>query len=191
MKIAIIGGTFNPPHFAHLFFANEVRQKLKYDKIVFVPSSISAHKVKDINTLDKDRLNMLNLAIKNLPWAMVSECDLNRGGVTRTIDTISDIIREFSLDSKPGFILGDDLVEGFSNWKDPELIAEKSDLIIGIRKNVDFNFLYKHQTVDNRVFPLSSSEIRERVFNGFDIDFLIPDKVIEYIKKNELYSANY
>ena len=182
-----MGGTFNPPHFGHLFFANEVRQKIGYDKIIFVPSCISAHKIKDINTSDSHRLNMVKLAIQNLDWAQVSTCDLERGGVTRTVDTINDIYKEFSLSEKPGFILGDDLIEGFSKWKEPDQLANISDLIIGSREGSNLDFKYKHITVDNRVYPLSSSEIRNRVKKGVDIDFLMPVKVIEYIKKNELY----
>ncbi len=187
MKIAILGGTFNPPHFGHLFFANEVRQKLNYDKIIFIPSSISAHKKRDINTSDSDRIEMTKLAVENLSWAGFSDCDIKRGGVTRTLDTIEDIHKEFRLDSKPGFIIGDDLMSGFHLWKNPDLIAQNAELIIGVRESVISDFDYKFTQVSNRAFPLSSSEIRSRVKEGFDIDFLLPKEVIEYIKKNGLY----
>lgn len=187
MNIAIIGGTFNPPHFGHLFFANEVRQRLQYDKIVFVPSAVSAHKKRDKYTTNENRLEMLHLALENIPWALISDCDLKRGGVTRTIDTINDICKEFSLNNKPGFIIGDDLVKGFDKWKDPETIAKRANIVIGIRENHDFSFNYRHFLVKNRVFPLSSSEIRDCVKKGYDIDFLLPKKVIEYIHRNELY----
>lgn len=187
MRIAILGGTFNPPHFGHLFFANEVRQKLHYDKIVFVPSSISAHKKRDISTSDANRIAMTKLALKNLTWAEYSDCDIKRGGITRTIDTINDISKEYKLDSKPGFIIGDDLISGFHLWKDPDSIAQNTELIVGVRNSVIKDFKYNFTQVFNRIFPLSSSEIRSRVKEGVDIDFLLPEEVIEYIKKNGLY----
>jgi nicotinate-nucleotide adenylyltransferase len=190
MKIAILGGTFNPPHFGHLFFANEVRQKLGYDKIVFVPSNISAHKQQDKSISTENRIEMLKLSIKNLQWADVSLCDINRGGITRTVDTIEDIKIEFSLIEKPGFIIGDDLIKGFNNWKDPDKIAELADLIVGIRDLNEINLKYHYKSINNRIFPLSSSEIRERVLKGIDIDFLLPEDVIKYIKNNGLYRNN-
>ncbi|MGL1891925.1 MAG: nicotinate (nicotinamide) nucleotide adenylyltransferase [Spirochaetaceae bacterium] len=187
MRLAILGGTFNPPHLGHLFFANEVRELLKYDKIIFVPSAISAHKINDKSIKDSHRLNMIKLAVEDFSWASVSDCDIIRGGITRTVDTIHDISLIFNLKHKPGFIIGADLVKGFSNWRDPEIIADKSDLIVGKRDSEDVSLKYKHFTVNNKIFPLSSTEIRNRVLEGKSINFLLPEKVIKYIEKNELY----
>ncbi|OQY38368.1 MAG: nicotinate (nicotinamide) nucleotide adenylyltransferase [Spirochaetaceae bacterium 4572_7] len=187
MRIAILGGTFNPPHFGHLFFANEIRQKLKYDKIIFVPSLISAHKTMDNNVTSNNRCDMVELAIAHYPWAEISYCDIKRGGVTRTVDTINDIITEFNIKTKPGFIIGDDLVSGFHLWKNPEIITDISDLIVGIRNNDGFELDYPHILLNNRPFTLSSSEIRYMVNNNEYIDFLLPQNVINYIKDNGLY----
>ena len=187
MKVAILGGTFNPPHFGHLFFANEIRQKLNYDKIVFVPSLISAHKKMDNTVSSSNRCDMVKLAIADYSWAEISYCDIKRGGVTRTVDTIYDVIKEFNLDEKPGFIIGNDLVSSFHKWKDPEIITEISDLIVGVRDSAGFKLNYPHVLLNNRPFPLSSSEIRFMVNNNEYIDFLLPQDVINYIKDNELY----
>lgn len=190
MRIAVLGGTFNPPHFGHLFFANEVRRELGYDKIIFVPSNLSAHKQNDQRITSRDRINMLELALKGCTWAEISDCDLKRGGVTRTIDTLEDIEKNYKFEGKPGFIIGDDLVEGFSNWKSPDLVSKKSDIIVGCRSGSSFVLDYPHKVIHNRQFPLSSSEIRERVFNNIDIDFLLPRDVVSYIEKNGLYRSN-
>lgn len=181
-----MGGTFNPPHFGHMFLANEVRESLNYDKIIFIPSSTPAHKITE--TPDFHRLKMVEIITRNYSWAEVSDCDIKRGGVTRTVDTLQDVISIYSLSEKPGFIIGDDLVSGFSSWKNPEAVTYLSDLIIGIRDGFsvdDFPFPFK--SVKNRVFPLSSSEIRKRVYNGMNIDFLLPPDVIKYIYNNGLY----
>lgn len=190
MKIAILGGTFNPPHYGHLFFANEVRHNLGYDKIIFVPSSLSAHKSNDLNVTSEDRLNMLNLALADVDWAEVSDCDIRRGGITRTIDTLNDIETLYNPDSKLGFIIGDDLAGGFKHWKSPDLISSKADIIIGCRSYAEIEFEYPHTKVKNRRFPLSSSEIRERVKYNRDIHFLLPIEVINYIESNGLYKDN-
>ncbi|MBN2619043.1 MAG: nicotinate (nicotinamide) nucleotide adenylyltransferase [Spirochaetales bacterium] len=190
MNVAILGGTFNPPHYGHLFLANEVRQKFFYDKIIFVPSYFSPHKSKDLNISDYDRLNLLKLAIDKIHWAEFSDCDIVRGGVTRTIDTIRDIKKIYKLDNKPGFIIGDDLLDGFKNWKEPDQILIESDLIVGLRNNKKIKSKYNIKLVENKIFPLSSSEIRDRVSKSIDVDFLLPSKVIEYINEKNLYRYN-
>lgn len=186
MKIAILGGTFNPPHYAHMFLANEVRTQLNYDKVVFVPSNIPAHKSTQIDPLH--RLEMTRLITSQYDWAYVSDCDIRRGGVTRSIDTVDDIKKEFNLKGKPGFIIGDDLVQGINSWKNPEFLFERCNLIIAVRDGIAVaDIKYKHETIKNRIFPLSSSELRERVSNNFNIDFLVPPNVIKYISDNGLY----
>lgn len=186
MKIAIFGGTFNPPHLGHMFLANEVRTKLGYEKILFIPSNIPAHKETSVES--KHRLEMVKIITAPYSWADYSSCDIDRGGVTRTIDTIRDIKKIYNLSEKPGFIIGDDLVPGFKKWKDPVKISNESTLIVAVRGAIDISdFEFKHLKVTNRVFPLSSSELRNRVRKKEDIDFLVPPSVIEYIEINELY----
>lgn len=186
MKIAILGGTFNPPHYGHMFLANEVRSKFGYDKIIFVPSNIPAHKSTHINSLH--RLEMTRLITDDYDWAEVSDCDIKRGGITRSIDTISDIEKEYPVTDKVGFIIGDDLLHNFKSWKNPDELVNKCQLLIAKRDNFSIdNFEYSHLVVENREFPLSSSEIRNRVTKNLNIDFLLPPNVIKYILINGLY----
>lgn len=189
MKIAILGGTFNPPHYGHMFLANEVRSNFGYDKIIFIPSNIPAHKSTDVDSIH--RLNMIKLITENYNWAEVSDCDIKRGGVTRSIDTIHDIKKEYNVTGKLGFIIGDDLVKGFDSWKNPELLVEECQLLVAKRDSTQIcNFNLSHLVVKNREFPLSSSEIRNRVAKNLNIDFLLPPNVVEYITNNELYRKN-
>lgn len=188
MKVAILGGTYSPPHNGHLFLAQEVKEAFSYDKIIFIPSFIPAHKTINSAVTPEDRLAMLKLAVADVPWAEVSDCEIARGGVTRSIDTIYQIREQYGLSEKPGFIIGDDLASGFSRWKNPEEICLQAELIIAVRGDDSLqDFPYAHKTVQNRPFPLSSSEIRERVHRGSGIRFLVPDRVYEYIIQKELY----
>lgn len=190
MKIAVLGGSFNPPHYGHLFFANEVRTKLNFDRIIFSPTYISPHKNRNELALDFHRVEMLNLALRGISWAEVSDCDIKRGIVTRTVDTLKDIISIYKPDLKPGFIIGDDLLDDFHMWKNYKEILDLSSLIVGLRVKTVLREDIDYITVQNRIFPLSSSEIRERVNKNQTIDFLLPEKVVEYIYKNGLYRTD-
>ena len=85
MRICIFGGTFDPPHIGHLLIAQTVCEAEKFDKILFMPANIPPHK-KNISGVN-DRLAMLNLAIKGNPNFEISDMEIERGGVSYTIDT--------------------------------------------------------------------------------------------------------
>ena len=188
LRVVIIGGTYNPVHIGHLFLAEEVRTELKFDKAIFVPNLLPVHKQISPVIKPKHRLNMLKLAVDPYPQFLVDTCELERGGKSFSIDTLEYIIKSYRLKEKPGFVIGDDLAITFKTWKEPERIAEKSNLIVVHRffkEEVKFN--YNHLYVNNMMLPLSSSEIRQRVRNGKSIKFLVQEEVREYIEKYNLY----
>ena len=93
MRVCIFGGTFDPPHIGHLLIAQTVCEAEKFDKILFIPANIPPHK-KNISEVN-DRLTMLNLAIKGNPNFEISDMEIERGGVSYTIDTLKDIRSSF------------------------------------------------------------------------------------------------
>ncbi|MCD6122210.1 MAG: nicotinate (nicotinamide) nucleotide adenylyltransferase [Spirochaetales bacterium] len=188
LRVMIIGGTYNPIHFGHLFLAEEVRTELNFDKAIFVPTLLPVHKKISPVIKPEHRLNMLKLAVDSYPQFIVDTCELERGGKSFSIDTIEYIINNYSLSEKPGFVIGDDLAITFETWREPARIAQETHLIVVhrlFREEVKFN--YKHFYVNNMILPLSSSEIRQRVRNGKSIKFLVREEVREYIEKHNLY----
>ena len=187
-KIAFFGGTFNPIHSGHLLSALTVLEKLDYDLIIFLPANIPVHKDFKYKIKGHRRLKMIKLAIKDIKSFRVWDIELKRGGLTYTIDTINYFFRTFDYPFKPGFIIGNDLVPDLSSWRRIDELKELVEFI-GLYRDKhgvtteEFNIKW----VDNRIYEISSSLIRERVKSGFPINFLTPCGVCKYIYNRGLY----
>jgi len=191
VTIAVLGGTFNPVHLGHLNIAGEVQVKLGYQRIVFVPANIPAHKKMEMDAGVENRLKMLELAASPYPDFLLDDCELSRGGTSYTIDTVRELARRYPLDGKPGLIIGDDLVEDFKTWRDVDRLVELVDLIIARRRspsNVEIQYPCRY--IDNSLYPISSSQIRQKLYsgNGETVRDLLPPEVFDYIQRNDLYS---
>ncbi len=137
MKLAVLGGSFNPVHIGHLALADAACVELGYDKVIFVPTFEPPHKrVAHDFASAEDRLEMLRLATKENPRFEVSDIEIARGGVSYTVDTLSELSEKYSaqLSSKIGFIMGSDLLSGFHLWHNVSRIVELSDLVLASRK---------------------------------------------------------
>ncbi len=192
MKVAILGGTFNPVHLGHLCLADDVRLTYGYDSIVFIPANILAHKDIEDDVTAGQRIDMLRAAVRAIPHFTVDACEIDRGGISYTIDTIRLLSAKYNVENKVenklGVIIGDDLLEEFSKWKDPDRLSGLATLIVAHRYHTAKRpFSYPHQYVDNAIFPLSSSDIRNRVREGKSVQYLLPEAVWKYIEKNRLY----
>ena len=188
MKIALLGGTFNPIHNGHINLAEKIKSKFKYDKIFFIPSFIPVHKTNPINVLPIERLEMLEIALNDLDWASVSDCEIKRQGFSYSVETLRFFYKNYSFTGKPGLIIGDDLAAGFNSWRDPGKIIRLSDLIIAHRLyREEIPLSYKHKYIDNEIFSLSSSEIRDLHKRGESIESFLPERVHSYIIKKGLY----
>ncbi len=183
-----MGGTFNPIHYGHLFLAEEVKNTLRYDSVLFIPTNIPVHKMSFDVVNANHRLEMLRLAVEPYDEFVVENCEIMRKGKSYTIDTVKELKEKYGWVDKPGFVIGDDLATTFHTWKNSEELVELVDLIVVHRlykKRVKLD--YKHIYVDNFMLPISASEIRKRIKNGYAVKFLLPDNVLEYIIENELY----
>lgn len=195
MKLAVLGGSFNPVHTGHLMLADEVLHRLDYDKILFIPVNLPPHKELALGATGMDRLEMLRLAVEDNPYFIVDSCEIDRGGISYSYDTVLDLERRYQsvLDGKIGLIIGDDLVAGFSTWKNPEQLAARVDIIVARRmmspEVVSEEFPYPHQELKNVLFPVSSSYIRSAVGSGNKNAwrYLVPWSVYQYIIKHNLY----
>ena len=191
MKIAILGGTFNPVHIGHLMLAEDVRKEFGYDKILFIPACVPPHKVYNASVSDVDRLEMLRLATKDNPYFEVDDCELKRKGISYTIDTIYDLESRYQekIEGKIGLIIGDDLLTGFDSWHLAETLALRVRLIVGRRNSsvLPLESPFPFSPLSNSILPISSSDIRNRIKNNKSWRYLVPDSVFQYINDRNLY----
>jgi nicotinate-nucleotide adenylyltransferase len=188
MRAVVLGGTFNPVHYGHLFIAEEVRTSLGYDTAIFVPANLPVHKDPSPILAPAHRLAMLRAALEGCAGFLVDAGEIERGGASYSIDTVTDLIPRYGIVGKPGFVIGDDLVAGFPTWKNVDELVRIVDLIVARRTLAGpVQLAYPHRTVTNTVLPISSSEIRRRIGVGRAVRFLLPDPVLAYIRDNKLY----
>ncbi|ACK42556.1 MULTISPECIES: nicotinate-nucleotide adenylyltransferase [Dictyoglomus] len=194
MKIGILGGTFDPIHYGHLWFAEYAREKFKLDKVFFIPNRVPSHREIPIAT-SKQRYEMVLLATLNNPYFEVLPIELEREGVSYMVDTIRDLSTYFS-NAELYLLLGNDAFRDFLKWKDPYKIVEKVSIIVGSRGEEYYTNDLKDfiKTFENKIFfldfpyyPISAKEIRDRVKKGLSIKYLVPENVEEYIIKNSVY----
>lgn len=145
MRIAVLGGSFNPIHVGHLILASNVASELGYDKVIFVPTGNPPHKQMENGGQKapsaKDRFNMVRLAVKGDRRFAVDDCEIKREGKSYTFDTITYLEEKYgaSLEGKIGLIMGDDLLPGFHLWHRAEELSRKCDLILALRKSQSEN----------------------------------------------------
>lgn len=188
-KIGLFGGTFNPIHIGHLILAQTVLEKIRLDRIMFIPCRIPALKQVSFLAPDQDRLNMLKLATEYESRFFVSDIELKREGISYTIDTIKEL---FSEDKEFFLILGEDNIKDFKNWKEPEEIVRLVKLIIVNRGGYENNIpasIYEKEVIKCKIpnIEISSTTIRDRIANNLTIKNFVPDSVYKYILDNKLY----
>jgi nicotinate-nucleotide adenylyltransferase len=187
VKLAILGGSFNPVHLGHLYLAESALQ-MGYDRIILVPAYASPFKSGARDTVPRDRLDMLAASVPADPRLAVDDCEIRREGVSYTIDTITDIIGRYHPEGKPGLILGDDLADGFSGWRDYEKIAALAELVVARRLSPQpAAFPCPYRRLDNAILDISSRDIRARIQGGKSWRYLIPEGARFIIEDRRLY----
>jgi nicotinate-nucleotide adenylyltransferase len=187
VKLAILGGSFNPVHLGHLYLADSALE-LGYDRLILVPAYTSPFKSGARDTLPQDRLDMLAASVPADPRLVIDDCEIRREGVSYTIDTIADIISRYCPEGKPGLILGDDLAAGFTGWRDHEKIASLADIIIARRlSSTPAGFSCPYRRLGNAVLDVSSRDIRSRIRDGKSWRYLISEGARFIIEDRRLY----
>ena len=195
MRLAVLGGSYNPIHIGHLMLADAVALRYGYDTIAFVPAFLSPFKDGHSGCTAEDRLAMVKLAIADNPAFYCEPCEIQRQGVSYTIDTLKFLKKKFpQCEGKIGLIIGDDLLEGFAGWREAERIPDYADIIVGNRIIDRYSMAQAasagkvpHLRVDNALLPVSSSGIRAAIQEKKSWRYLVPSAVYSYIKEHKLY----
>jgi nicotinate-nucleotide adenylyltransferase len=186
MKIGILGGTFNPPHLGHIVIAEEVSASLGLDKVLFVPTHTSPHKDNDFVS-PRMRLAMLERALEAKDGFEVNDCEIQRGGISYTIDTVRYLKRQNPHDEFY-LILGSDLANTFSDWREHEELKKLVKIVVACREQYPLKEKDDFILVDITQVAASSSRIRELISKGEPTEGLLDGKVAEYIKQHSLYA---
>jgi nicotinate-nucleotide adenylyltransferase len=192
MRLAILGGSFNPIHLGHLFLADAVLSELRYDRVVMVPAYISPFKLAapGMENSANDRLEMIAASIGADPRLAVDDCEIKREGVSYTVDTVADIIRRYNPDGKPGLIIGDDLIDEFPEWYKSAEILSMADIIIARRVHSGrLEVPYPNTQITNDVMGISSGAVREKIASNSSWRYLVPNAARIIIEDRKLYGS--
>lgn len=187
MKIGILGGTFNPIHLGHLILAEEARERLELEKVIFVPTYLPPHKDTSSIIPASARFEMIELAIRGNAAFGVSDIEIRRQGRSYTIDTLKSLQKEYRTDEL-FFVIGSDLLTYLDEWKDVEQIVKMVTFIAATRPGYPLEKIPSFiQTMPIRAVDISGFEIRSRIREGTSIRYLVPDAVHQYIVERGLY----
>lgn len=201
-RIGIIGGSFDPIHIGHLIIAQDAAERLELSEVVFIPAAIPPHKQHLQQASAEARLNMLHLAVESDIRFSVSDLEIQRGGVSYSIDTVCEL-RETDPDADYVMIVGSDTLVDMHTWYNIEellslcevatFLRPGEDSVEVISNKVDVLTEHKEMLLRNIVeahrIEISSTEIRMRVAEGLGIRYLVPPEVEMYIFEHSLYSG--
>lgn len=201
-RIGVYGGSFDPVHLGHLLVAQAAIEELSLDRLFFVPAAQSPFKQDQPHAPAGERTRMLRLALAGWPHCEVDEQELQRGGVSYTVDTLRDYARRFS-DTERFCLIGADNVPNLPKWREAGVLAQLAEFVaiprpvgstsldrpadLSVGATLGFPPPFRGRTLIGFAFGVSSSQIRARVRAGLSIDHLVPSTVAEALRNSRLY----
>jgi len=195
MQVGIMGGTFDPIHNGHMAAADCARETLGLDEVWFIPSAVPPLKNGAPSASGEQRLAMVNLALDGEPHFRASDIELARGGVSYTIDTVSEL-RALYPGRSFAYIIGADRINDLARWHRIEALAAIVSFI-GLERPghaIDATRLPAFIREKLRIarmpqLDISSTDIRRRRAEGRSIRYFVPDQVYQFIVRNDLYGS--
>ncbi len=198
-RLGIMGGTFDPIHIGHLAIAEQAREAMRLDAVIFIPTGTPVFKRDRVVSPASDRLEMCRLAVESNPFFDVSDIEIRRGGDTYTVDTLRQLRAHYPSNVELWFITGADAVASIVAWRESAAIADLAKLIAVTRPGFpltderrreiasagNFDVRYMEATA----LSVSSSDLRRRVAEGRSIRYLTMARVRDYIDAHALYRA--
>ncbi|NLF00113.1 MAG: nicotinate-nucleotide adenylyltransferase [Anaerolineales bacterium] len=198
-RLGVLGGTFDPPHYAHLALAENSRVQLELDLVLFVPAGHPPHKLVEPPSPVHKRVAMVEAAIADNPAFILSRVDVERPGPHFTVRTLSLIHDEYP-QAELFFIIGEDSLAEFHKWRDPAGIVRLARLAVMRRPGWQADVERLEQGVpevcgrvswlDVPLLDISSTELRRRVRQGLPIRYLVPPSVDACVHTHRLYRGD-
>ena len=191
-RVGLFGGSFNPVHVGHLVIAEQALSQAALDLVLWMPAFRPPHKAAEHLPSAFDRLAMCRLATVGHPGFDVSDLEIQREGVSYTVDTVVELER-LHPDWDLHLILGGDSLSALNTWKNPEALLENVTLIVYPRHGDETTAdrLTATQTggilLDAPLLAISASDVRGRLARGQSARYLLPDRVLSYVEDHALY----
>ena len=191
-RVGVMGGTFDPIHHGHLVAASEVAHIFALDEVIFVPTGQPYQKDERRVSPGEDRYLMTVIATASNPRFSVSRVDIDRPGPTYTIDTLREIRAQSNPDDELFFITGADALAKMLTWHDVDELFTLAHFVGCTRPGHRLSGVGlpdgKVSLVEIPALAISSTECRARVEAGEPVWYLVPDGVVQYIAKRQLYA---
>ena len=192
MKLGVFGGTFDPIHLGHLLLAEQAREQLSLDKVLFIPAGDPWRKASTDVSPASDRLGMVRLAVADNPSFEVNDCEIVREGPSYTVDTLRLLKRDLTPNYELYLILGEDALADLPNWHDPVGIAGEAKIAFAAREGVELPGSLPLPTwrlvhIEMPLIGINSTELRQLAKRGQSLRYLVPAAVEAYIKTQGLY----
>lgn len=190
MRLGVLGGTFDPPHVGHLLAASDAFEALSLDRLAFVPAAVPPFKSHSVQATADQRLQMLELTIGTDERFEASRLELDRSGLSFTVDTLAELAA-----SNAGvslfLLIGEDLAAQIASWRDAERIAQLARIVVLSRGDAAEGSALENAVpmirVHSRRVDISSTEIRDRVRGDRPIHGFVTDAVAAFIHASGLY----
>lgn len=199
-RLGIMGGTFDPIHYGHLVTAEQAREALDLDLVLFMPAGVPAFKRDKRVSGGEDRYAMTLLATAANPAFSASRFEIDRDGVTYTVDTLRAMRMFYPENVKLYFITGADAIIDIVSWHEAEQIGDLATLIAATRPGYDIEMAKARISaagldvdvhyIEIPALAISSTHLRNRIAAGKSIRYLTSESVIGYIRKNSLYRTS-
>ena len=202
MRLGVMGGTFDPIHYGHLVTAEEAVYQFELDSVLFIPSARPPHKTGVKSSSPADRLKMVELAIEDNVTLAASTLEIERAGLSYTVDTLRELHGQYGSDAMLFFITGADAILEILTWKEPETVLSESVFIAATRPGYPLRKLQDAlpalnsrgepaianvRVMEVPALAISSTDIRERVGSGRPFRYMVPQAVWSYVCEKGLY----
>ncbi|HJR66696.1 MAG TPA: nicotinate-nucleotide adenylyltransferase [Gemmatimonadaceae bacterium] len=186
MRLGVLGGTFDPPHVGHLLAASDAFETLALDRLLFIPAAAHPFKGDSVGATPEQRVDMLALVIAGDVRFGIDTIEIERSGLSYTVDTLADLARRYP-DAERFFLIGEDLVDQVATWRAPERLPQLAEIIVLARGDVPASAAGQFRRLNTRRVDVSSTEIRARARTGLSLHGFVPDPVAAYIRDAGLY----